>query len=154
MRKWIYIFIGLLLPLSLAAEEKGGGFDMDEYLYGHVRDSYEWHITTVKGHSVSIPLPVIVASKTGNGFQNMIGWFLVQLVFQLFEIPNLRIGVLFQIEDLILLVASHHVDSCLQRRALFLLHEKRPIRAAEQSCCSRDHLEAVTGRLLPGVVDG
>ena len=29
MRKWIYIFIGLLLPLSLAAEEKGGGFDMD-----------------------------------------------------------------------------------------------------------------------------
>ena len=68
MRKWIYIFIGLLLPLSLAAEEKGGGFDMDEYLYGHVRDSYEWHITTVKGHSVSIPLPVIVASKTGNGF--------------------------------------------------------------------------------------
>ena len=31
-------------------------------------DSYEWHITTVKGHSVSIPLPVIVASKTGNGF--------------------------------------------------------------------------------------
>lgn len=68
MRKWIYIFIGLLLPLSLAAEEKGGGFDMDEYLYGHVRDSYEWHITTVKGHPVSIPLPVIVASKTGNGF--------------------------------------------------------------------------------------
>ena len=69
MRKWIYIFIGLLLPLSLAAEEKGGGFDMDEYLYGHVRDSYEWHITTVKGHHVSIPLPVIVASKTGNGFR-------------------------------------------------------------------------------------
>lgn len=68
MRKWICIFIGLLLPLSLAAEEKGGGFDMDEYLYGHVRDSYEWHITTVKGHPVSIPLPVIVASKTGNGF--------------------------------------------------------------------------------------
>ena len=71
MRKWIYIFIGLLLPLSLAAEEKGGGFDMDEYLYGHVRDSYEWHITTVKGHPVSIPLPVIVASKTGNGFHSV-----------------------------------------------------------------------------------
>lgn len=69
MRKWIYIFIGLLLPLSMAAEDKGGGFDMDEYLYGHVRDSYEWHITTVKGHHVSIPLPVIVASKTGNGFR-------------------------------------------------------------------------------------
>ncbi len=44
------------------------GFDMDEYLYGHVRDSYEWHITTVNGHPVSIPLPVILLSKTGNGF--------------------------------------------------------------------------------------
>ena len=138
MRKWIYIFICLLLPLSLMAEERSRwfdkltnrdgeliatltepsssvaespssvaelaeapvvrqahqlvleprssvaepveatgdrqdsptskAFDMDEYLYGHVRDSYEWHITTVNGHHVSIPLPVIVISKTGNGF--------------------------------------------------------------------------------------
>lgn len=68
MRRWVFIFIALLLPLSLAAEEGSAGFDMDEYLYGHVRDSYEWHITTVNGHPVSIPLPVIVASKTGNGF--------------------------------------------------------------------------------------
>lgn len=42
--------------------------DMDEYLYGHVRDSYEWHIMTVNGRHISIPLPVIVISKTGNGF--------------------------------------------------------------------------------------
>lgn len=68
MRRWVFIFIALLLPLSLAAEEGSAGFDMDGYLYGHVRDSYEWHITTVNGHPVSIPLPVIVASKTGNGF--------------------------------------------------------------------------------------
>jgi F-type H+-transporting ATPase subunit a len=52
---------------SLAAEQESGSFDMDEYLYGHVRDSYEWHITTVNGHPVSIPLPVIVISKQGNG---------------------------------------------------------------------------------------
>lgn len=44
----------------LGAEE----LDMNEYLFGHVGDSYEWHITTVKGHPVSIPLPVIVRSKT------------------------------------------------------------------------------------------
>ena len=92
MRKLIGIFILLLLPLSLtakevgnlsgtdgevasiagtqdslAAEQESGSFDMDEYLYGHVRDSYEWHITTVNGHPVSIPLPVIVISKQGNG---------------------------------------------------------------------------------------
>ena len=85
MRKWIYIFICLLLPLPLGAELSSPvaeyveaaevrqdspavkTFDMDEFLYGHVRDSYEWHITTVKGHPVSIPLPVIVVSKTGGG---------------------------------------------------------------------------------------
>ena len=52
---------------SQTAEQESVSFDMDEYLYGHVRDSYEWHITTVNGHPVSIPLPVIVISKQGNG---------------------------------------------------------------------------------------
>ncbi len=46
--------------VPLRAEE----LDMNEYLFGHVGDSYEWHITTVKGRPVSIPLPVIVHSKT------------------------------------------------------------------------------------------
>ncbi len=73
MKKWIVILLSLLLPLALPAQEAqsaddGLTFDMDEYLYGHVRDSYEWHITTVKGKPVSIPLPVIVISKAGGGF--------------------------------------------------------------------------------------
>ena len=73
MKKWIVILLSLLLPLALPAHEAqsaddGLSFDMDEYLYGHVRDSYEWHITTVKGKPVSIPLPVIVISKAGGGF--------------------------------------------------------------------------------------
>lgn len=72
MKKWLIIFLSLLLPLALPAQEAQSAddvtFDMDEYLYGHVRDSYEWHITTVKGKPVSIPLPVIVISKNGNGF--------------------------------------------------------------------------------------
>ena len=38
--------------------------DINEYLFGHIGDAYEWHITTVNGHPVSIPLPVIVRSKT------------------------------------------------------------------------------------------
>lgn len=46
--------------VPLGAEE----LDMNEYLFGHVGDSYEWHITTVNGHPISIPLPVIVRSKT------------------------------------------------------------------------------------------
>lgn len=63
MRKWLFIVISLLVPVSLAAQETSS-FDMDDYLYGHVRDAYEWHITTVNGHPVSIPLPVMVYSKT------------------------------------------------------------------------------------------
>ena len=39
-------------------------FDMDEYLYGHVMDAYDWHITTVNGKHISVPLLIIVHSKT------------------------------------------------------------------------------------------
>lgn len=56
--KFILLSFLMLLPLTARAEE----FDMDEYLYGHVRDSYEWHITTVNGHHVSLPLPVLLIS--------------------------------------------------------------------------------------------
>ena len=62
MRGLRYIFALLFMALAsvpLRAEE----LDMNEYLFGHVGDSYEWHITTVNGHPVSIPLPVIVRSK-------------------------------------------------------------------------------------------
>jgi F-type H+-transporting ATPase subunit a len=59
--RYIFAFLFLaLLSVPLGAEE----LDMNEYLFGHVGDSYEWHITTVNGHPVSIPLPVIVRSKT------------------------------------------------------------------------------------------
>ena len=60
MKKLLGILIALLLPLSLGAQD----MDMDEYLFGHVGDSYGWHITTIKGEPVSIHLPVIVRSKT------------------------------------------------------------------------------------------
>lgn len=60
----IRFILSLLLvafaSVPLGAEE----LDMNEYLFGHVGDSYEWHITTVNGHPVSVFLPVIVRSKT------------------------------------------------------------------------------------------
>ena len=72
MKAWKYILILLLalLPASLTAQEADEEVDLDieEYLFGHIGDAYEWHITTVNGHPVSIPLPVIVRSKTR-------GWF-------------------------------------------------------------------------------
>ncbi|MBO7603017.1 MAG: F0F1 ATP synthase subunit A [Bacteroidales bacterium] len=34
--------------------------DMEEYIFGHISDAYEWHIATVNGKHVSIPLPCII----------------------------------------------------------------------------------------------
>ncbi len=36
---------------------------MNEYLFGHIQDSYEWHITTINGKPISVFLPVIVYSS-------------------------------------------------------------------------------------------
>lgn len=60
LRHIIALIILALVPVAAGAEE----IDMNEYLFGHVGDSYEWHITTVNGHHVTLPLPVIVHSKT------------------------------------------------------------------------------------------
>lgn len=51
----------------VAETDEEGGLNMNEYLFGHIGDSYEWHITTINSKPVSIPLPVIVRSKT-NGW--------------------------------------------------------------------------------------
>ena len=73
MKKLLTYLLVLLLSLPAAASEvqsepqEAGSFDMEEYLYGHVRDAYEWHITTVNGRHISIPLPVILVSRCGNG---------------------------------------------------------------------------------------
>lgn len=47
------------------ATEESGELDMNEYLFGHIGDSYGWHVTTINGHHVTIPLPVIVHGKNG-----------------------------------------------------------------------------------------
>lgn len=63
--KWmrvILIALACLLPSLAVAEEKP--LDMNKYLFGHIGDSYEWHITTINEHPVCVYLPVIVRSKT------------------------------------------------------------------------------------------
>ncbi len=62
--KRIIATVGVMLTALAAAA--AAEMDMNEYLFGHVLDSYEWHITKVNGHDVSIALPVIVhSSETG-----------------------------------------------------------------------------------------
>ena len=58
--KLILVAVLALLPLALRAQD----LDMNEYLFGHIGDSYGWHIATIKGEPVSVHLPVIVHSKT------------------------------------------------------------------------------------------
>lgn len=62
--KMLLIAMLALIPLTSRAEEKGGAFDMKSYIFGHISDSYEWHVTAIGGKPVSIPLPVIVRSRT------------------------------------------------------------------------------------------
>ena len=61
MMKRLLLITLLLLPL--AASAKGGGFT--EVIFGHIGDSYEWHITKAGGKDIAIYLPVIV--RTGGG---------------------------------------------------------------------------------------
>ena len=62
--------ISLLLLLSIptilnAQESKAADIDVNELVFGHIGDAYEWHIATFGDTPVSIPLPVIVKSSTG-----------------------------------------------------------------------------------------
>ena len=54
-----------LLPARAAAHDAHAGsvpgeLDMNSYIFGHIGDSYEWHITSINGKHISIPLPCIV----------------------------------------------------------------------------------------------
>ena len=66
MRRWLLILFLLLPTVLLAQNVMPGGdrasdsFDVSEFLFGHVADAYEWHITEIKGKEISIPLPCIV----------------------------------------------------------------------------------------------
>jgi len=45
-------------------EEDKKGFDPGSFIFGHIADAYDWHILSIKDLHLSIPLPVIVYSKT------------------------------------------------------------------------------------------
>lgn len=53
------VVLSFLLPKPVSAAE-APELDMQHYLFGHIADSYEWHITSVNGREIAIPLPCIV----------------------------------------------------------------------------------------------
>ena len=61
-----YLLLCLTLLLAVGtpvSANESEGVDVKEIVLGHLSDAYEWHITTVGGHHISIPLPVIVRSE-------------------------------------------------------------------------------------------
>lgn len=78
MKQLRNIFTGLLFVLGLLAalpalaqeeaevksgEQKENTVDVKSIVFGHIGDSYEWHITTWGDTHVTIPLPVILYSS-------------------------------------------------------------------------------------------
>ena len=47
-----------------AGAEQENTVDVKEIVFGHIGDSYEWHITTWGKTHITIPLPIIVYSST------------------------------------------------------------------------------------------
>ena len=48
---------------SQEAEKEEGGVNLKEILFGHIQDSYQWHVTDFGGHTLIIPLPMIFYSQ-------------------------------------------------------------------------------------------
>ena len=70
MKKLRYIIITLLLLMAVPAaltkaQAAEGDIDVNELVFGHIGDAYQWHIAKFGDTEVSIPLPVIVKSSTG-----------------------------------------------------------------------------------------
>ena len=75
MRSLRYIGTVLMLLIAFlqganAREESDTDYkeqqvDVNEIVFGHIGDSYEWHITDIGDTPIAIPLPVIVKSSTG-----------------------------------------------------------------------------------------
>lgn len=60
---FLLVFVMEFLPMNAGAQSK---VDVQEIVFGHIRDSYEWHMFTLGDIHATIPLPVIVhSSATG-----------------------------------------------------------------------------------------
>jgi len=47
--------------------EKEESFNAGEMIFEHVLDAHDWHIMTIGGHHISIPLPIIIYDKEEGG---------------------------------------------------------------------------------------
>jgi F-type H+-transporting ATPase subunit a len=63
LKKYLFMLLLALSAMPGFAEKKD--IDMKEILWGHIKDSYEWHVTNIGETPIVLHLPVIVHSSTG-----------------------------------------------------------------------------------------
>jgi F-type H+-transporting ATPase subunit a len=51
-----------------AQEKDNSVFRIKDFIFGHIANDYEFHITDIGEHQISVPLPVIVRNKDGRWF--------------------------------------------------------------------------------------
>lgn len=68
LRSSLLLMLMALLAVPALAQTKavdGSDLDIKGVVLGHIKDSYEWHVTDIGDKSIIIHLPVIVKSTTG-----------------------------------------------------------------------------------------
>jgi F-type H+-transporting ATPase subunit a len=69
MHKHLHYILSILLLLcainlqAAGSSEKGKPFDANKFIFGHIADAYDFHITTIGHQHVSVPLLVIVKGE-------------------------------------------------------------------------------------------
>lgn len=63
LKKYLFLLLLAFSAMPGFAEKKD--IDMKEILWGHIKDSYEWHVTNIGETPIVLHLPVIVHSSTG-----------------------------------------------------------------------------------------
>jgi F-type H+-transporting ATPase subunit a len=63
IKKYLLMLLLALSAMPGFAEKKN--IDMKEILWGHIKDSYEWHVTNIGKTPIVFHLPIIVKSSTG-----------------------------------------------------------------------------------------
>ena len=53
---------------AIEVSEQGEELDVKQVVLSHIADSYEWHICSVGERHISVPLPVIVRSQSGEWY--------------------------------------------------------------------------------------
>lgn len=61
--KYLTLGVFFFFAIALQAADKEQSVDVRGIIFDHVKDSYEWHITTINDKHITIPLPIIVKSN-------------------------------------------------------------------------------------------